>query len=87
MNAEDPTPLYTGSQVNLQLGLTSSAPPQPVLTWATLPGAENIVLYKDEAGSASWLTLTNFTVSTNAVSVVDTTASGSSRLYRVQVNP
>jgi hypothetical protein len=87
VNAADPTPLYTASQVNLKLGLTSTGPRKPQLTWATLPGAQNVVLGKESWSQAGWVTLTNFVSGSNTASWVDQGASNSARLYRVLVNP
>jgi len=85
VNGEDPTPLYTGSQVNLKIGLTDGPPRKPLLTWATLPGAQNVVLYKDSGSVASWLVLTNFVSTGNTASIVDAGSGDVARMYRVQV--
>lgn len=59
-NATDPSPFFTGAQINLSLGLTNTSPMKAVIKWSSIPGATNYVYYRTNLASPVWLTLTNF---------------------------
>ncbi|MDE3066800.1 MAG: hypothetical protein KGJ60_04525 [Verrucomicrobiota bacterium] len=98
VNAADPTPFFVPSQVHFKLMLTNAPPLTALISWDSIPGATNTVLYSTNllAPEADWLVLTNFvspaTVPpaggwplTNAVT--DTIQLQSPRYFKVRVDP
>jgi hypothetical protein len=60
------------------------------LQWRALAYSRNIVEFKSSAGASAWQVLTNFVKNefTTPVSVVDPlTTNGSTRVYRLRVEP
>jgi len=57
-NASDPTPFFTSSEVNLVITTTNVPPMEPMITWDSIPGATNCVLYSTNL--VTWFPLTKF---------------------------
>jgi hypothetical protein len=60
-NNLDPAPFFTPSQIKLK-ATNRHTPAGTVLSWNTLAGSTNCVLYRTELGSGEWQPLTNFRV-------------------------
>jgi len=95
-NANNPTPVFVGSQVDFTVKATNGPPLKVQLTWQTIPAATNYVFYTTNllAPASAWLTLTNFVTPTAPPYAPITnilfdavTNSPTERYYRVQVNP
>jgi len=64
-------------------------PPRAMLSWLAPHYSENTVEFKDSFGETGWSVLTNFVngPSSAPMQVFDSTTSGATRFYRLQVNP
>jgi hypothetical protein len=94
VNGNDPTPIYTASNVGLKVLKTKGLPPQVLLQWNGLRGATNQLEYRTSLSSSNWIVLTNFVAPgplTGPVTVRDfLPAPGTNaqqRIYRVSVFP
>jgi hypothetical protein len=65
-NYENPYPVFEPGEVNFTFSLTNVPPPMGVLTWDSIPGATNDVLYTTNLASQNWMVVTNF-VSPNQI--------------------
>jgi hypothetical protein len=87
VNANDPTPIYTGEQALLTAVHSSSN--KVTLGWTAICGAGTFLESKTSFSAPAWQTLTQFTntglVNSN-VTYIDTT-SNSFKIYRLRVNP
>jgi len=88
-------PVLTSGQIKFA-GRLASRQPSYTLTWCSLPGATNSVLYKTNLMSPNWLVWTNFVSPTNAPPISGSAITntllvpilqGSQRFYRVSVTP
>ena len=95
-NAFDPTPLFVSSQLDFTSGGTTNIGgiPNVVISWHSIPGATNTVLYDPSISGPFVLVLTNF-VSPSLVppaggwpitNTVFDPVTGSSRYYRVRLD-
>ena len=60
VNANDPTPFFTASEVDLNVQVTNLPPLTTLISWHSIPASTNIVYYTTDIGSTNWLVLTNF---------------------------
>jgi hypothetical protein len=90
VNADDPEPLYVPENAALTLSLAAPPARTAILSWSALANSMNTVEFKASPNDASWQVLTNFVhgPNTSPVSLLDPLpASGSSRVYRLRVDP
>ena len=60
-NASDPTPIFTSSQVKLQVTIVTNNPPaKAAIQWNSIPGSTNTVYYSTNFATAPNIVLTNF---------------------------
>jgi len=86
-NNLDPAPFFTPSQIKLK-ATNRHTPAGTVLSWNTLAGSTNCVLYRTELGSGEWQPLTNFVFGpVNGQATILDSVTGSKRYYRVRVDP
>jgi hypothetical protein len=94
-NGSDPTPFFVSSEINFKLTLTNKPPLTALLTWDSIPGATNTVYYRTNLVLGNWLPLTT-NISPSLVppaggwpitNIVADPVTGSSRFYRVRVDP
>lgn len=95
-NANDPTPIFISSQVNLMMSITNVPPLTAVIQWNSIPGSTNYVRYTTNLSSSTQFLLTNF-VSPSVVppvsgwpitnTVYDVINMSQPRYYSVEVAP
>jgi hypothetical protein len=86
VNANDPTPIYTGEQALLTATRSTN---RVILAWTAICGASTALESKTSFSSPTWQTLMQFTntglVNSNVTFVA--TPSNNFRIYRLRVNP
>ncbi len=59
-NAEDPTPFFEPTNINLTVTVTNLPPPSIKVQWTTIPNATNFIYYTTNLVGNNWLAFTNF---------------------------
>jgi hypothetical protein len=94
-NGSDPTPFFVSGEINFKLTVTNKPPLTALLTWDSIPSATNTVDYRTNLVLGNWLPLTT-NISPSLVppaggwpitNIVADPVTGSSRYYRVRVDP
>jgi len=60
VNANDPNPFYTASEVDLNVQVTNAPTLETLISWHSIPASTNFVYYTTDIGGTNWSVLTNF---------------------------
>ena len=88
LNGNDPTPIFEGDNVALQVTMVHTPAPKVQLSWRTLARTTNHVQYLSSPQATNWLSLTNIVNGpTNGnLRVFDSMPAAGNRFYRVRVD-